>query len=350
MVAIPAGGEFSAGAPPVLPANTAIQPAVWDLPPRLDESPEPYGDIARLMTQAGTLTEPGDDFFVEAPPAIGRVRSAFTTMRKSEDPSSPSLRAFLASLGFVVGFATIVLPLIGLLGKPRSAEEVLGYASAAVIVGGVCLLLVRWWTRFGGLCTYVGDNGIAVFQCDGDRDRLVRSDIFLFHTADELRIAQTRQYTNGIYARTDYAFTWSDGRGRLVYQISGRYKSEVGRPEPRDAYYFALAAESAWSRFLARDLERMASANGLIFFGLQGGDFVQLGPGRLILAQASKKIELRSDQIEKMTIGDGVISIWETGAKSGWFVNKGIHQFLYADLGNAKFFLLALDKLLGIRF
>jgi hypothetical protein len=51
-----------------------------------------------------------------------------------------------------------------------------------------------------------------------------------------------------------------------------------------------------------------------------------------------------------MTVGDGVISVWETGAKAGWFVNKGIHQFMYADLGNARFFLFALDRLLGIRF
>ena len=54
-----------------------------------------------------------------------------------------------------------------------------------------------------------------------------------------------------------------------------------------------------------------------------------------------------AEQIEKMTIGDGVISVWEVGGKEGWFVNAGIHQFLYADLGNARFFMFALEKLLG---
>ena len=69
-----------------------------------------------------------------------------------------------------------------------------------------------------------------------------------------------------------------------------------------------------------------------------------------MLTQGGKTIELRSDQIEKMTIGDGVISVWEVGGKEGWFVNTGIHQIMYAELGNARFFMFALEKLLGIRF
>lgn len=346
-VQIPGAGQFTEQAPPIVPRSTGITSASL---PRLDAMPEPDDDIVRLMTHAGRPVEPDDDFFVDAPKEIGRLHSAFSTMKRYHAPMSASVRAFLASSAFASGFAFVVVPLLVLVGRPRSDGELLGFGSACITVGGICLALTLWWTHFHRLCSYVGAEGVAVFRCSGDRANVGPPEMFLFKDAAELRISQMRQYINGAYTGTNYVFTWSDQRGATVYRLAGRYNSESGSPAPRDPFHFALAAENAWTLHLFNDIERIQSGRDLLFFGLKGSDYIQLGPGLFILAQGSNKVELRSEQIEKMTIGDGVISVWQTGAKAGWFVNKGIQQFMYADLGNARFFLFALDKLLGIRF
>ena len=64
----------------------------------------------------------------------------------------------------------------------------------------------------------------------------------------------------------------------------------------------------------------------------------------------SRHAQLDVQDIDKIQIDAGVLSIWETGAKKGWFSSSGITSVKYADLGNARFFLIACDKLLGIRF
>jgi hypothetical protein len=349
-VQIPGGGEFTEQAPPIVPRSTGIKPAPWEELPRLDALPAPDDDVARLMTHAGLLVEPNDDFFVDAPPEIGRLYSAFTTLRKRDKPMAPGSWTMLGIVVFSVVSSLAVLAIRELTGGLQPAGNMIVIAVIGALIGGLFAGVAMWWMRFRHTCTYVGANGIALFQCSGKAERIVRSEVFLFEAAAELRIAQTRQYTNGVYTGTDYAFTWSDERGAVVYTLAGRYRSEAGTPPPGDPFHFALAAENAWTLHLFRAIERILTGNELLFFGLKGGDYLQLGQGLFILVQGGKSVELRSEQIEKMTIGDGVISVWQTGAKAGWFVNKGIHQFMYADLGNARFFLFALEKLLGIRF
>lgn len=74
-----------------------------------------------------------------------------------------------------------------------------------------------------------------------------------------------------------------------------------------------------------------------------------MGEGFLVLDQGSGPVHLDADQIERIAIENGVVSIWEVGGKKGWFSTTGVHSFAYGDLGNARFFLFALEKLLGIR-
>jgi hypothetical protein len=109
-------------------------------------------------------------------------------------------------------------------------------------------------------------------------------------------------------------------------------------------------AESAWTMHLLLRVDDRLAEHKLLYFALKDGDCVELGDNLLVLTQGGKTVELRADQIAKLTLGGGVVSIWEVGAKEGWFVNKGIHQFIYADLANARFFVAALERLLGLRF
>jgi hypothetical protein len=340
--------------PPPLPKSKEPASAPWLDPPRrpLPNDNEEHDDEEplSLTTHAGTLLTDDDDLFEDAPPEIGRVLSVFTTLKRAHEPKPTVVRALIAMAAFFIGFLVTGFVALLLQRMRIRPEPVLIAMLFGIVVGFILAGVAYWWTRFKHTCSYVGTKGVAIFQCSGDRDRVTETGFFLFKDAIELRIGQTRHYYNGVYTGTDYSFTWTDEDGHTAYQFAGRYRNEAGTPGPTDPYHFALAAEDAWTRYLYRDMDRIIETDGSVYFGLRGNDFVKLGDGLLVLAQGGKKIKLRANQIEKMNIGNGVISIWEVGAKEGWFVNSGIHQFMYADLGNARFFLFALEKLLGIRF
>lgn len=345
------GGQFTEQAPAPVQRKSGDSEAWGNTRTDTDAPPEPDEDIGHLTTHAGVLIGEEDDFFAAAPPEIGRLYSAFTTLKKNVEPQSMASRVLVAGVLFAASFALVGFLVYSLRGPWRlRPEELLVLMLIPAAVGTLFGGIAFWWTRFRHTCSYVGVKGTAVFHCAGDRDQVRQPEMFLFRDAAELRIAQTRNYYNGVYTGTNYSFVWSDERSETVHQLGGRYSSEAGTPVATDPYHYALMAETAWTMFLFRDIDRILTSEELLFFGLKGGDHVQLGSGLLILVQGGKTIELRSDQIEKMLVANGVISVWEVGAKEGWFVNSGIHQFMYHDLGNARFFMFALEKLLGIRF
>jgi hypothetical protein len=347
-------GHITEQAPLPKPKAKAAETAPWMAPQKkVEHLPEPDEDDTHLTTHAGGFIEEEDDFFVEAPKEIGRLHSAFTTLKKHQDPMSPGMRVVLVFTLFGVSavITALVIVLIILLAGARWRFEqfamLLLFPSAVGLLAGA---IGYWWTGFSHTCTYVGTKGIARFVCSGSREYLSTDEVFLYRDATELRIAQTRHYYNGVYTGTDYSFAWSNERGDVIHTIAGRYSSEEGNPVATDPYHYAIMAENAWTMFLFRDIERILEEDKLLFFGLKGGDYIELGEGLFILHQGGKKIKLKGNKIDKMTIGNGIIQVWEVGAQEGWFTNSGIHQFMYADLGNARFFMFALEKLLGIRF
>jgi len=345
-------GQITRNVPPPLPKKAKkAESAPWLDPPRkpLPKDEEDEEELA-LTTHSGGFVDDDDDLFEDAPKEIGRLISVFTSLKRDQEPKPILLRVTLTLGAFFVSFFMIGCGFAFFQGNQLRGEGLLLAFVLALAAGSALAGFAFWWTHFSHTCSYVGTKGVAVFKCSGSRENVKEIGFFLFKNATELRISQTRHYYNGVYTGTDYSFVWTDEDSKTVYQFGGRYRSEAGTPGPADPYHFALAAEDAWTRHLYRDLDRAIEADGSVFFGLRGGDFVKLGDGLLILAQGGKKIKLRANQIEKMNIGNGVISIWENGAKEGWFVNSGIHQFMYADLGNARFFLFALEKLVGIRF
>lgn len=345
-------GHITEQAPPRSPRKpTGDEP--WAEPaPTVKEPPpdEEQGEMV-LTTHSGTILPEEDDLFVPAPPELGRIFSVATTLKQGVEPMSLVLRIVLATVlfGLILVAGSVLLLLVA--GLPRARiEEICMVPLMPAMLGAAVSAFLIWWTRFKHTCSYVGKKGAAAFECAGSRDNIRSANIFLFADAAELRTTQTRSYYNGVYTGTSYTYTWTDDKGRTIYTYSGSYRSEAGTPATGDPYYFVLVAETAWTMHLARDLEHYARDDEPLFFGLTGGDYVQVGDGYLVLMQGGRTLELNVDQIEKIVIDAGNVAIWERGAQAGWFVNQGIHQFPYGNLGNARFFMIACEKLLGIRF
>lgn len=296
---------------------------------------------APLINHAGNPLDEDADLFEPPPREIGQILTAYTSLRRDKRPLSEGAR-----LGIILGTVAVCV-VLGLL---------LGVAARNVGVGllltcglGLVGFLVSWWlTGFRHVCHYVGKKGVAMFWCRGRR-RNVTERLFLFRDAAELRIAQTRHYYNGVYTNTSYAFTWTDEGNNKVFSLHGTYRSEAGTPKDTSEYWLAHSAEIAWSNYLLDHMDDLANKKGAFFFALKGNDGVEVGEGYIKLHQKRDTVHLDADDIAEVQINQGMFCIREHGAKEGWFSSTGIHRFPYHDLANAQFFLLALNKLTGVR-
>jgi len=332
--------------------------------PAYDLEPEEVGSSTRLRPepppeeQGPPLPPPGElpefnhaglplgrhlNFFIDPPPEIGSVFSAECTLKNGTRPMDSAMRwamiFFVTMLGFAIGAA---------LSFAFGAVHPVMLAMILGSIGGLLGFLIMFFsTRFAHTCTFVGTEGIANYSCSGSLEN-IRENLFLFADAVELRIAQTRHYYNGIYTGTNYSFTWSNESGKTAFVISGGHKSEKGEPPPNDYFRYALAAEGAWSDYLARNINLIMGRDESLYFGLDGKNFVRVGKVFLEISIRGNTARMFADDIDYVQIKDGMVSIWERGGKRGWFSSKGIHDFPFASLGNARFFLFAVERFLGV--
>lgn len=273
-------------------------------------------------------------FFAAPPPEIGEVLTARTTLTSKKRPKSPMSRLLLGGLLGSLAYAGL-----GFLGVEA------GWQIAAFF--GL-LILVWLVTGFTHKVSYVGKEGVARLTCKGRVDRIVKSEVFRFDEAAELRTGQTRQYVNGVYSGTSYHFTWTDANGRKRFKLSGSYHGEKKPPKAKDQFHFAASAETAWSLHLLDRAQQELELTGALRFGLGGSDWVAVGPGFLILNRKGNQERWESSEIGGINAGDGVLKIKRIDAKEGWFSSKGVFQFSYQQMANARLFLIAIDRLLNV--
>jgi hypothetical protein len=229
------------------------------------------------------------------------------------------------------------------------------------IVGAVGGAGAAWlWGRGLYRCHYVGEQGVAQFWCAGSRDRLVRTDLFVFTDAVGLRAEQTRTYvaaheslTNQaigpkIYAGTTYSYAWFNADGKIIFSLRGKYHAENGEPPAPDHFHLARAAEAAWTNYLLTNIDNLKNERGMIEFALASGDFLSLGDNRLELYIDGKTAVLEGLNVGKVELADGNVTITKTGTQIGWFSTPGLTTFKVADLTNALFFFRASQIMLEL--
>lgn len=298
-----------------------------------------------VLEHNGERIRPAADFFEPAPSEIGKVISASSTLDKGKEPRSPTYRLVVslvligAGVGLGVGinwlfsvektFWLILWPALG-----ASIGAAIGYFS----------------TSFGHTCTYVGEQGVALYRCNAKRENVDQKEVFLFDSVAELRTSVTRHYTNGVYQNTTYNFAWTDGSGRRVYAITGSHNDKNGNPRTTDMFHFARASERNWTIHLMKRAQQELDEKGHIRLNLHGQDHMLIGHGFIEFHFKGKSARCEAQDIEDITISQGTFTIKRKDAKVGWFRKDGVFQFQYAQMANAELFLLALEVLLGFKF
>jgi hypothetical protein len=189
---------------------------------------------------------------------------------------------------------------------------------------------------------------VARFVCSGDRANLTTREVFRFRDAAEIRSSQTMHYTNGAYTHTSFSSEWTDVGGRSRYTITGTYKSKDNNPPADNLYHFAQAAELSWTYYLAEQAYRQIELSGSVLFNLRGGRWVRLGPGRMVLRLSQEPEEYPAEELEGLSLQQGVVYIRRRGATKGWFKSSGIYQFPFNELANARLFFHMVEKVVGI--
>jgi len=130
---------------------------------------------------------------------------------------------------------------------------------------------------------YLGEAGIACFECDRDPGRFIRREVLVFAEAASLFARSTAH---------SFEYLWKDHLDRLIFRFDGSLPTVI----PDDHIFrFLVAAEAAWTQ---RFLENAADNLG------RGGsvEFPILGQGTLRLSRTS--LSLGSQVLEAADLKD----------------------------------------------
>lgn len=302
----------------------------------------PVAGLENIPDHSFKPRDPQREFFAPPPPEILPLVTADSTLKYGKNPISLPVRLILVlASAAVLGAGPILL-----FQNDRNARDM---GNTLGLIFGIGAPIVIWFlTRFSHQCTYVGQNGLCRYRLKASRTAVPTIEALRFPEAAELHASQTRHYTNGVYTGTSYSYDWTGPDGRKLFVISGRYSSKNGTPKQGDAFYFARAAEIAWSEFYLAYADYQLQREGAIAFRVDQSRVLRVGPGFLEFHFGGPPARVEKADIAKVTLGGGTFSFKHKDAR--WFSSEGKYSFQYGKMANAKVFLLALDKLLGYRW
>ena len=296
-----------------------------------------------VTTHSRNPIEPTTDFFVVPPPEIGELVSADSSLKTTSRPWKTASRIVLTGL---IGWGGYMLA-DALSKNAFPINQLQTYT--IVLCFTIVLMPISWFlTRFSGICSYVGKDGIARMKCAGARDRMRPQEILLFVNVAELRNSETRMYQKGVYTGTAYQFKWTDTQGNKVFKLSGTYRGEKKPPKPKDPFHFAQKADEIWTAYLYDRYMATLQDHRVVRFPLNGHYYVAIGEGFLdILVCGTELIHLTSEEIAGIQFDSGVVKIKTIDAQEGWFSSTGVYKFSYSQMANARLFLQFYSRWIG---
>src|ERR1043165_9099715 len=327
----------------VEPEPILVQPTS-EQPPPIEKVAYEEVEQEEIETQYYGPPRGKPDFFRDAPKEIGQIHAAYTSLAKYVAPKSFATLFTMASvisgaIIFVLLIATIILQIVARHPLPWLAL-LLGFPVLSLLIILLVFGITFGSSGFSHYCAYVGTKGCAMFRCSGSRDKIVKKDVLIFDEAAHLRVQTTHVFVNGAYPNTNYNYVWTNRYGKEILAIADSHNSHNNPPPAGSSYHFAQAAEMAWSLFLLATILPELKAGGKYQFRLTGDNSITLRQDSLQLILNGKKQVFLPEHIAEMRIAAGVIVLKEPGSRAGWFTETGIHRFAFADLANARVFLL----------
>ncbi|MCE9553057.1 MAG: hypothetical protein K8T91_06720 [Planctomycetes bacterium] len=215
---------------------------------------------------------------------------------------------------------------------------VLGALTAAGALAAVFAL-----TKYNAICSYVGRQGAVRLAVHGSPYAEPTTELLEFRKATTLWASVTRKNFRGHYAATSYDFCWYAADRQRVLHLVGRFSSREGTPPGSDPYYFALAAELAWSKYLFASLPVRLEQEGSIRFAVRDREALRVGRGFLEIESAGEVQRIEGTELNRVSMENGQFSYATTDAR--WYSIKGKFNFDYTKLPNARYFVMVVESL-----
>ncbi|MGQ0626538.1 MAG: hypothetical protein ACT4PL_00365 [Phycisphaerales bacterium] len=285
-------------------------------------------------------------FFAPAPPEIGAVLTAHTSLRKGQRPWNPGTRWLVCIVPGALVAAGFVF--LGWRNNPGTTAPINPEDVVGLIFGGIVFAIAWALTGFSHSCSYVGSLGIARLAVRGGPDRPPRIRRLLFEEVAELRTFKNSVYVNFIYAGTNYWYKWADARGKVRFKIAGGYWTLKENPGVADPSWIGESASRAWTQFLWPRMAEEIDRVGWMQFNIAGGRFVRVGRGYVEYGKGDRTARIDREDIKSVKIESGVVTIEHKDAR--WYSGKGKFTCAVQQLANFRVFLIAVEMELGYMF
>lgn len=289
-----------------------------------------------LASHNGQLLTEKCDFFVAPPPEIGTVVSAKTTLMIGEKEISMSNRFIIA---FVLFFITFVL-LVSLPG--------LNFIMAFFVS-----VLSWYFIQFDKECSYIGEEGVAIYKLQGNRAARPKEKLFCFKDSTALYSKVVDHYISKNYGyvrykTTEYRLCWY-GHQSLKYEMKGRYRKKKDVVPIDDLWHVAKAIEQSWNCYLQKMVPGQIREKGYIEFPIRGNlKSVRVGPQFIeFVFSSSSSQRVSVEEITQSTFNKGKFK-FAYHLKQNTKKSKQ-HSFEYSAIGNAYFFIICLEHIAGIK-
>ncbi|MEL7499828.1 MAG: hypothetical protein AAFN77_19650 [Planctomycetota bacterium] len=303
-------------------------------------------DFDELTTHSGQPLSPEMRFVVPPPPEIGEIKTAFTNVGVKK-PMTTGKRIFYSVL--VMLLCVIALSLIMYFGMQPKMDELPILILVNVGISAIPAMLVYFFVNVNFEVSYVGGDGAARFQMKDPEEQPHKSDVVVFADAADIKTAETRHFTNGVYTGTSYSYSWHDADGRSLMTLGGNYHGQDGVPKKLDSpYFFALVCEAIYNENAIQRMADEFERNGFVSFNIAKNKKVKVGDGYLEFDFGGKVDRVSSEDIKSLSIDSGTFKINTNDAS--FFGSKGKFRFQYGQMGNAQLFLYALEQLAGFQF
>ncbi len=322
--------------------------------------------VAQAVQHDGHPLPPDDDYPLAPDGAIGRViSSASNRTRNGWKPMSAQekgLFVVVPLLSFLFGgvFGLVAgqegVRAVAMRGLPQVMELQTPIAFAVGLAGAVipsAALLAGMWLLRKARVSWVGTDGVQLWEKGlfGAKSTVLR-----FSDATWLTTERVRQYVNGNYSGTRYAFTWWSPQRAKIFVINGSFREPglafFGKdppPKGHDPICFAEAAERAWSRHKVARLEQEVRTTGVATFQ-HGTTTLRLGRGFVEVVSGGKSERIERDQIASATVQRGVFVLTRQGATKGWFSSEGVYELPVSGMPDFMVFVMLFEQLVGLRF
>lgn len=296
---------------------------------------------AKVQHHDGAGISEETEFFSTPPAEIGKIITVGSSLQTSAGSSS---RSELVGLTIAISISLTMFLLV----FSHLTDLHLSLVFPAAI-GSVVAVSALASLRFKHYCSFVGELGIAEFTLIGAHFAKPKAQVLTFQNASNLYTDIVQEYANGLYQRTHYDYRWKY-RGREVFRISGKYISQENAPEGSDRWYFAKAAETAWTRYLLDSANRDLQQRGYVEFHKRGNPhIVRVGKGFLEFVTNTEGIQqVAISDMQEIELISGYLRFKHQDSR--WWSGRERYSFTYRDMPNVHLFLLCLHQIAGVPF